>query len=173
MVRVKTRRFRFQVCCAAAIFVGAGAGEVARAQEAADTQDSAFSALCRVVREKYDRPARDSRSGIIPDDETSELRIVPHAMIRLYQEFISSQHYNVCVFEPSCSHFGQETIRTFGLIRGGLLTADRLQRCNMFASQYGYGVDRKSGRLLDPVETYQATARNRDSSVCAESGGTP
>jgi len=74
-------------------------------------------------------------------------------MIKFYQLFISTQDMPVCNFTPSCSQFGIASLREFGVIRGILLTSDRLQRCNGFSAPY-YQIDYKTGKYIDPVETY-------------------
>ena len=74
--------------------------------------------------------------------------------IRFYQLFISTQDAPSCNFVPSCSRFGVETIRRLGVIRGILLTSDRLQRCNSVSTSR-YRIDYRSGRLMDPVQLYQ------------------
>jgi len=38
-----------------------------------------------------------------------------------------------CRFRPSCSAYGREAIRRYGLARGGRLAAARILRCNPFA----------------------------------------
>ena len=38
-----------------------------------------------------------------------------------------------CRFRPSCSAYGREAIRRYGLARGGRLAATRILRCNPFA----------------------------------------
>jgi uncharacterized protein len=35
-----------------------------------------------------------------------------------------------CLFEPTCSTYGREAIRRYGLPRGGWLAAGRILRCN-------------------------------------------
>ena len=74
--------------------------------------------------------------------------------IRFYQLFISTQDAPSCNFVPSCSRFGVETIRRLGVIRGILLTSDRLQRCNSVSTSR-YQIDHISGRLMDPAQFYQ------------------
>ena len=37
--------------------------------------------------------------------------------------------YVTCRFEPSCSYYGRESIRKYGLLIGGAKTAWRLARC--------------------------------------------
>ena len=75
------------------------------------------------------------------------------SMIRFYQLFISTQDIPVCNFTPSCSQFGANSLREFGVLRGILLTSDRLQRCNGFSASY-YQIDYQTGKYIDPVQTY-------------------
>jgi hypothetical protein len=75
-------------------------------------------------------------------------------VIRIYQVIFSSRQGDVCNFTPSCSRYGYRAIKKHGL-RGVLMTADRLERCNCFAWYGDYKVKRDSqGRykLYDPVE---------------------
>jgi putative membrane protein insertion efficiency factor len=55
------------------------------------------------------------------------------ALIWLYQHTLSRlMPPNTCRFYPSCSHYGFEAIRKYGAIRGGLMAAWRVLRCNPF-----------------------------------------
>jgi putative membrane protein insertion efficiency factor len=63
------------------------------------------------------------------------------APIRLYQRWISPALPRRCKYEPTCSAYAAQAIRELGVIRGGILAAWRLARCNPF-SHGGY----------DPVE---------------------
>ncbi|MGB9595562.1 MAG: membrane protein insertion efficiency factor YidD [Candidatus Poribacteria bacterium] len=74
-------------------------------------------------------------------------------MIRFYQLFISTQDMPVCNFTPSCSQFGVDSLRKFGIIKGILLTSDRLQRCNGCSAPY-YQIDYQTGKYIDPVQRY-------------------
>ena len=85
--------------------------------------------------------------------ETSELKLVATGLIRLYQKFISSQDGPSCNFLPSCSHFGMGCIQEYGFVRGVLLTADRLIRCNGSRSNH-YHRDSVTGKYIDPVSNY-------------------
>ena len=85
--------------------------------------------------------------------ETSELKLVATGLIRLYQKFISSQDAPTCSFSPSCSRFGMGCIQEYGILRGVLLTADRLLRCNGSQSNL-YHRDRVTGKYIDPVSDY-------------------
>jgi len=87
--------------------------------------------------------------------ETSEIKIFCMGMIRFYQKFISSQQNGrkVCVFTPSCSHFGLSAIMKYGTVFGVLMTSDRLQRCNGLSEKF-YQTNHSTGKLSDPVEPY-------------------
>lgn len=82
----------------------------------------------------------------------SEPGLLGMGLIRIYQEFISSQAKSPCIFSISCSHFAMKAIEQKGFIIGVLLVADRLQRCNGAAREY-YEVDPLSGAAIDPILT--------------------
>ena len=87
--------------------------------------------------------------------ETSELKLAAAGFIRLYQKFISSQDGPACNFVPSCSRFGMGCIQEFGMLRGLLLTSDRLLRCRGVQSRH-YHRDEIAGKYIDPVSDYAA-----------------
>lgn len=55
-------------------------------------------------------------------------------MIRFYQKYLSGlkRQYH-CIYTPTCSQYGIEAIEKYGVLKGGLLTAWRILRCNPFA----------------------------------------
>ncbi|MDZ7776053.1 MAG: membrane protein insertion efficiency factor YidD [Bacteroidales bacterium] len=55
-------------------------------------------------------------------------------LLYLYQSILSQQISAECLFHPSCSQFGKNAIREFGLLKGVALTADRITRCNRIAA---------------------------------------
>jgi len=61
--------------------------------------------------------------------------------IRFYQRFISPALPRRCKYHPTCSEYAVQSIRTYGVLRGLVLAAWRLLRCNPW-SHGGY----------DPVE---------------------
>jgi putative membrane protein insertion efficiency factor len=69
------------------------------------------------------------------------LRRVMTAPIRLYQRLISPSIAPRCKYEPSCSRYAVQAIERYGILRGSVLAAWRLLRCNPW-SHGGY----------DPVE---------------------
>jgi putative membrane protein insertion efficiency factor len=60
-------------------------------------------------------------------------RMIPLALIRLYQiTFSKTIPVDSCRFYPTCSHYGYQAIYKYGLIKGGLMAAWRILRCNPF-----------------------------------------
>ena len=55
------------------------------------------------------------------------------APIRLYQRFISPGLPRRCKYEPTCSAYAVEALRAYGPLRGVVLAAWRLLRCNPFS----------------------------------------
>jgi putative component of membrane protein insertase Oxa1/YidC/SpoIIIJ protein YidD len=56
-------------------------------------------------------------------------RGIGNALLNLYQKRISVLISADCVYALSCSRFSREAINKKGLIKGILLSADRLSRC--------------------------------------------
>jgi putative membrane protein insertion efficiency factor len=55
------------------------------------------------------------------------------APILFYQRFISPALPRRCKYEPTCSLYAVQAIRRFGILRGLVLAAWRLLRCNPFS----------------------------------------
>ena len=73
------------------------------------------------------------------------------APIVVYQRVISPALPRRCKYEPTCSAYAVQAIREFGILRGLVLAAWRLLRCNPF-SRGGF----------DPLEA-QRLFRRRES----------
>ncbi|MDX6666602.1 MAG: uncharacterized protein QOG68_2808 [Solirubrobacteraceae bacterium] len=58
------------------------------------------------------------------------LRRIATAPIRLYQVAISPALPRRCKYEPTCSRYAVQAIRRYGILRGLVLAAWRLLRCN-------------------------------------------
>jgi len=55
------------------------------------------------------------------------------ALIRGYQETVSrGLPENTCRFYPSCSHYGYQAVYKYGALKGALMAAWRVLRCNPF-----------------------------------------
>jgi putative membrane protein insertion efficiency factor len=58
------------------------------------------------------------------------LRSAVVAPVRFYQRFISPGLPRRCKYHPSCSEYAVEAVKRFGILRGVVLAAWRLLRCN-------------------------------------------
>jgi uncharacterized protein len=58
------------------------------------------------------------------------LRSLAVAPIRVYQRLLSPLLGQRCRYYPSCSEYAVQSIRRFGILRGTVLAAWRLLRCN-------------------------------------------
>ncbi len=61
------------------------------------------------------------------------IRALVIAPIRFYQRILSPALPRRCRYEPTCSHYAVQAIREFGILRGLVLAAWRLLRCNPFS----------------------------------------
>lgn len=52
--------------------------------------------------------------------------------IHVYRVTLSGWLGGQCRFYPTCSHYGEEAIRTHGAVRGTLMATWRVLRCNPF-----------------------------------------
>jgi putative membrane protein insertion efficiency factor len=60
-------------------------------------------------------------------------RYILLALIRLYQAtFSRAMPANTCRFYPTCSHYGYQAVYKYGVLKGGLMAAWRVLRCNPF-----------------------------------------
>jgi len=82
---------------------------------------------------------------------TNELQFVFSGLYLFYKHFISSQDHVSCVFYPSCSTYGMESIKKKGVIIGTFSAFDRLTRCHALSPQH-YHLDPDTHLLLDPVK---------------------
>ncbi len=68
-----------------------------------------------------------------------------------------------CRFVPTCSEYGRTAVERFGAVKGGLMTAWRILRCNPF-SKGGY----------DPVpEKKDRTGKKRPAEGAEDPGDSP
>jgi uncharacterized protein len=59
-------------------------------------------------------------------------RLLLLGAISLYRLTLSGWLGGQCRFSPTCSHYAADAIRTHGAMRGSLLAARRVLRCNPF-----------------------------------------
>jgi putative membrane protein insertion efficiency factor len=87
-------------------------------------------------------------------------RTITTAPIELYRRLLSPALPRRCKYEPTCSTYALEAIRSYGVLKGTVLAAWRLARCNPF-SHGGY----------DPVEAQRVfRARPEARKETAEAG---
>lgn len=75
----------------------------------------------------------------------------------VYQNFVS-QHFSAdCLYDPSCSEFSKLAVKEYGLFKGGLLSFDRLNRCNRIAAtDLDMGrLNSKTNRFRDSIKRYK------------------
>jgi putative membrane protein insertion efficiency factor len=70
------------------------------------------------------------------------------APIRLYQRVVSPGISPRCKYEPSCSRYAVQAIEQYGILRGSVLAAWRLLRCNPWSHGGHDPVERQ--RLFTP-----------------------
>jgi len=75
------------------------------------------------------------------------LRSVLLAPVRLYQRAISPGLPARCKYHPTCSQYAVDAVRRYGVLRGVVLAAWRLLRCNPWS--HG-GVDYVEDQKLFP-----------------------
>ena len=78
----------------------------------------------------------------------NEVQVLFSGLFLFYKTFFSSQDLTVCTFSPSCSEYGILAVKKFGMIKGGVMTMDRLTRCNGLSPQ-NYEIDKKTMLLKD------------------------
>ncbi len=83
--------------------------------------------------------------------ETSTVKIVFLGAIDFYRKFVSPISSHRCGFYPSCSTVGRQSVSEPGVIRGVMMTGDRLTRCNLFKEPGSDYLLLPDGRLFDPM----------------------
>jgi uncharacterized protein len=81
------------------------------------------------------------------------LGVLLMAPIVVYRRLISPAIPRRCKYEPTCSHYAVDAIRTYGPLRGVVLAVWRVLRCNPWSyggydpvdAQRVFGVGRSSG----------------------------
>lgn len=81
----------------------------------------------------------------------NELDALFSGLFLFYKLVLSSQDNSVCSFHPSCSEYGLMSIKKRGLIVGGIMTFDRLTRCNGLSPE-NYEINMSLRKLNDPVK---------------------
>ena len=71
----------------------------------------------------------------LPRTPRNWARLLVLALIRFYQHTISrGLPEGTCRFYPSCSHYGYQAIYKYGALKGSIMAAWRVLRCNPFTT---------------------------------------
>ena len=75
----------------------------------------------------------------------------------VYQNYFSPHLSASCLYHPSCSDFSKQAVKEFGLVKGTLLSFDRLSRCNRIAAtDLNFDdINTKTHRFNDSVTNYK------------------
>lgn len=77
-------------------------------------------------------------------------------LIKTYQRYISPVKGTKCPYYPSCSNYGIEALEKHGIIKGIILTAWRILRCNPLSKG---GVDPVPERFFNVGEDIHVLVR--------------
>lgn len=91
------------------------------------------------------------------------LRKLVTAPIVFYRRFLSPLKPPMCRFEPTCSGYALEAIRTRGIFVGGALTTWRICRCQPFC---------KGGHDPVPQQGFRPTDQDRERDLEARASET-
>lgn len=67
----------------------------------------------------------------------SKMKKILIFLIRCYQKYLSPLKSTRCPYFPTCSQYGLEAVQKYGAVKGSILAAWRILRCNPF-SKGGY-----------------------------------
>src|SRR5262249_16331551 len=91
--------------------------------------DSGFCADHARAAQADSRPAGTELGATRPASATAWILV---AFLQVYKTFLSPFFGGACKYQPSCSNYALEAIRTHGAARGTLLAVKRLGRCRPF-----------------------------------------
>jgi len=107
-------------------------------------------------------PVSKKRLWIYHDEPSAIKKYNPVGLViggslYVYQNIIYKHISADCLFAPSCAEFCQQALKEEGLIKGSILSIDRINRCNRVAGQdlRHYSLDPLTNRYPDPVSRYR------------------
>lgn len=88
---------------------------------------------------------------------SNPISLVYGGTLYIYQNLVS-QHFSAdCLYDPSCSDFSKQAVKEYGILKGTLLSFDRLSRCNRIAAT-GLNtemINKKTHRFSDSIKRYK------------------
>ena len=117
-----------------------------------------------------EKPADPYKRTYIYKDESSVIKkinpinVIFGGALYIYQNIVSKHISSNCLYTPSCSEFGKEAIREFGIIKGLSLSVDRVHRCDKFtaADLRKSSVDPGTNKYPDPISRYKKVRKKND-----------
>jgi len=96
---------------------------------------------------------------LLTSKNVSLLKKIGMLPITVFQRFSYNANGLNCQFYPSCSNYGAQAIKDYGLLRGSFLASDRIVRCNPRSLEQHLKHDGEfrptDMRLIDPVHLPQ------------------
>jgi len=77
--------------------------------------------------------------------------------VRVYQRLLSPILPSSCRYTPSCSHYAVQALGQYGAVRGSILAAWRILRCNPWGG-HGYDPPRWFGEPMTDEERLDTSA---------------
>lgn len=116
------------------------------------------------------KPADPYKRTYIYKDEPSVIKkinpinVLFGGALYIYQNIVSRHISSDCLYTPSCSEFGKEAIREFGIIKGLCLSVDRVHRCDKFsaADLKKINADTVTHKYPDPIYKYKKVREKND-----------
>jgi putative membrane protein insertion efficiency factor len=147
-----------------AVFIVFSLGITSHAQQINFKSDIII--INKKLSEKHPDPYR--RPYIYKDEPSLIKKINPVNIIfgttlYIYQNIISRQISADCLYTPSCSEFSKDAIREYGVLKGAILSVDRLNRCNILSVMdlKNHRLDPATNRYPDPAVRYKKV-KNHD-----------
>lgn len=99
---------------------------------------------------------------LLTSNKVSLIKKVGILPIATFQRFSYNSDRLNCQFYPSCSNYGAQAIKEYGLLRGSFMASDRIIRCNPSSLEHhlkhGGEFNPIDLRLIDPVHLPQPVA---------------
>ena len=116
---------------------------------------SAFQPMMMEIQNKYkDKPEKQQEEMLKLQQDYGYNPTAGCVPIRIYQYTLSPWIGRSCRFSPSCSNYTMQAILTHGCIKGILLGAWRIARCNPLG-KWGYDPVPPPGRWQNPARNLQ------------------
>lgn len=111
--------------------------------------------------------------SLLKNPDISVLKKMALLPIAGWQRISYNSHFFNCQFYPSCSNYGMHAIQKFGVIKGTMMTTDRIVRCNPAARDYHLKSKMEinnMGYLVDPVTPVAAPEKTQMKSPLVAAG---